>query len=103
MKHVVPHDLGQDRARKVADAALASYKERFAKYEPTARWLDDRHADIGFKVKGVTLKGAVDVNPKSIEMELDVPLLFRPFKGKALNLIEEEVNRWISKAEAGEI
>lgn len=103
MKHAVPHNLGQEKARKAADAALASYKERFAKYEPTATWRTERHADIAFRVKGVTLKGSLDINPHNIEMELEVPLLFRPFQGKALGLIESEVKKWIAKAEAGEI
>lgn len=103
MKHVVPHHLGQDKARKAADAALASYKERFAKYEPSATWQNERHADIMFRVKGVTLKGGLDINPDNIEMEIEVPLLFRPFKNKALDLIEREVTKWIAKAEAGEI
>ncbi len=103
MKHVVHHDLGQERATQVAKAAFDSYKERFAKYKPQAHWTSDRHADIDFNVKGVSLTGALDVNPKSIEMDLEVPFLFKPFKGKAISLIEEEIRKWMAKAQAGEI
>ena len=55
MKHVVHHGLGFDTARKVADAAFASYQERFSQYQPEARWTNEKHADITFKVKGVSL------------------------------------------------
>lgn len=102
MKHVVPHDLGQEKAKEVAQAAFQSYRERFAKYNPQANW-NDQHADISFSVKGFSLKGSLDVNPKNIEMELDVPFVLKPFKGKALGVIEEEINKWAAKAKAGEL
>jgi hypothetical protein len=103
MKHVVPHGLGQDKAKQVALAAIDSYSNRFAKYNPSARWLDDRRAEISFNVKGMSLSGMLEVNPSDIKMDLDVPFLLRPFKGTALGVIEEEVQKWISKAKAGEI
>jgi hypothetical protein len=103
MKHSVPHDLGLEQAKKVADAAFESYKSRFAEYNPTVSWAGDRRADISFKVKGVTLKGGVDVSTTSFELDLNVPFLLRPFKGKALGVIEEEIKKWIKKEKAGEL
>jgi len=103
MKHSVPHDLGQARAREVAEAAFASYKERFSKYSPAARWLNDKRAEISFNVKGMSLKGVLEVGPSSIDMDLDVPFLLRPFKSTALGVIEEEIRKWIDKAKAGQI
>jgi len=103
MKHSVPHDLGQARAREVAEAAFSSYKDRFAKYSPTARWVNDKRAEISFSVKGVSLKGNLEVGPSSIDMDLDVPLLLRPFKSTALGVIEEEIRKWIDKAKNGQI
>ena len=103
MKHAVLHDLGQDEARKVAEAAFNSYKARFAEYNPTVTWSNQRHADISFKVKGVKLKGGVEIKDSSYDLELNVPFLLRPFKGKALGVIEEEIKKWIKKAKAGEL
>lgn len=103
MKHVVHHGLGFDTARKVADAAFASYKERFAQYHPEARWVNDRRAEIHFKVKGIGLTGTLDVNERDIEMDLDVPFMLRPFKGTAIKLIEEEIDKWVEKAKKGEL
>ncbi|HEX9620504.1 MAG TPA: polyhydroxyalkanoic acid system family protein [Polyangiaceae bacterium] len=103
MKHSVVHDLGQDKAKQVAVAAFDSYKKRFAEYSPTADWVSDRRADIAFKVKGISLTGSLEVGPKSIDMDLDVPFLLRPFKGKALGVVEQEIRRWIGKANAGQL
>jgi hypothetical protein len=102
MKHVVHHGLGFDTAKRVAEAALQSYKERFPQYHPNARWVNDRRAEITFKVKGVALAGVLEVNEKDIEMDLDVPFVLRPFKGKAIGLIEEEIDKWVAKAKSGE-
>jgi hypothetical protein len=103
MKHVVPHGLGLETARKVTEAALASYKARFAQYKPEARWVSDQRAEVVFHVKGITLEGALEVGPHDIEMELEVPFLLAPFRGKAIRLVEEEIRQWVAKAKAGEI
>lgn len=103
MKHSVPHDLGQEMGIKVAKAAYDSYKERFAKYNPTANWVSDSKCDLGFTAKGISLAGTLEVYADRIDMELDVPFLLKPFKGKALSVIEEEIRKWIDKAKAGEV
>jgi hypothetical protein len=103
MKHAVPHDLGQDLAKKVAEAAFASYAKKFAKYNPTANWISPNRANISFGVKGMTLNGSLEVTASTIEMDLDVPFLLKPFKGTAISVIEGEIREWIKKAKAGEI
>ena len=103
MKHSVSHDLGREKARKVADAALASYKEKLAQYEPQATWVSETKADINFRVKGFTLSGTLGVTDTSIDMELAVPFLLRPFQGTALGVIEREIGVWLNKAKTGEI
>jgi hypothetical protein len=103
MKHSVAHDLGLERARKVTDSAFASYKAKLMKYHPETRWVSERRAEITFSVKGIKLKGAVEVSPSAIEMELDVPLLFRPFRGVAMGIVEQEIREWVERAKAGEV
>jgi|SRR5690606_30731968 len=103
MKHVVSHDLDQEQAKKVAHAAFDSYKARFSQYNPTVNWASETRADIGFNVKGMKLKGGVEVKAKSFDLELEVPFLLKPFRGKAISVIEEEIRKWIAKAKVGEI
>jgi len=50
MKHTVNHDLGQERAKKVTESALATYSEKFAKYSPKTSWTSPSKAQISFSV-----------------------------------------------------
>ncbi len=101
MKYAVPHDLDLPTARKAAEKSFASYAIRFAKYQPKANWPTDTHCDVSFTVKGLKLEGTIDLEPKAIDLDLDVPFLFRPFKSRALAKIEEEIEKWIQKAKDG--
>jgi hypothetical protein len=103
MKHTVPHDLGQQKAKQATEAAFATYQEKFAKYSPKVSWVKDDVAELSFSIKGLTLAGGVVVREKEIEMDLDVPFLLRPFQSQAVGVIEKEIKRWIDKARAGKI
>ena len=103
MKHTVPHDLDFDTARRVTEKAFAAYEARFPEYKPVMTWVTDQRAETSFTVKGVTLKGTFELVPHGIDMDLDVPFLLRPFKGKAIAVIEEEVRAWVGKAKRGEL
>src|SRR5688572_21028777 len=103
MKHSVAHDIGQEKAKKAAEAALAQYSQKFAKYSPKTQWVSENKANISFTIKGMSLSGVIEVLPTSIDMDLDVPFLFRPFKSQALNIIEGEIKDWIAKAKKGEV
>jgi hypothetical protein len=103
MKHAVPHDLGPERAKLVAESAISSYEKRFEKYHAKANWVSPTRADISFNVKGISLSGTLEVLPSAIEMDLDVPFLLRPFKRTAIGVIEEEILSWIGQAKAGKI
>ncbi len=103
MKHQVPHDLGQEKAKQVTSLAFESYAKRYAEYQPTVTWTGPAEAKIAFKVKGMSLSGVVEVSASSIALDLEVPFLLKPFKGTALAVIEEEIRSWINKAKAGQI
>ena len=103
MKHVIPHDLDTATAKKVTDRAFAEYQSRFPDYKPTLVWESDTRASCGFNAKGVKLSGSMTVEATSIVMDLDVPFLFRPFQKVAINVIDDEVRRWVGKAHAGEL
>lgn len=103
MKHSVSHSLGREMARKVARSACESYAKRFSDYSPTTTWKSDDAADIGFSAKGISLTGQLAVTDSTIDLNLDVPFLLRPFQGKAVAVIEKEIKEWIGKAERGEI
>jgi hypothetical protein len=103
MKHRVPHDLDPATARKVAEKAWESYSERFAKYKPTMAWVRENEARIGFRAKGISLSGVLELAEGAIDMDLEVPLLLRPFKKTAIDVIEQEIRKWVAKAKNGDL
>ncbi len=103
MKHSVPHTVGQEMAQKVTRAALKSYAERFSEYQPRVTWQTEDQASVGFSVKGMSLSGQVKVRESTIDLEMDVPFLFKPFQKVAMSKIEEEIDGWMAKAKRGEI
>lgn len=103
MKHSIRHGLDKATACKATHKAFEAYQERFRDYSPQANWLQEDHANISFSAKGITLKGTVHIREQDVEVDLDVPFLMRPFQGKAVAVIEEEIKRWVDKARAGKL
>lgn len=56
-----------------------------------------------FKAAGVRLEGTIEVGPQDIVLDLEVPLVFRPLRRAALQVIEREVTEWIERARRGEL
>jgi hypothetical protein len=103
MKHSVPHDLPFDLAKKAADAALKAYRSRFPQYDPQVTWSDDKTANVEFSAKGMKLRGTFEILNDAVSMDMEVPLLLRPFKAKAMEVIEGEIRTWIEKAKNGQL
>jgi hypothetical protein len=103
MKHQIAHDLDAETAKQVAVRAFEAYQKKFADYHPKLEWVSDREARLEFSVKGLKLLGSIGILPRAIELDLDVPFVFRLFKSKAIGVIEREVRTWIDKAKRGEL
>ncbi len=102
-KQIIKHDLDVALAKRATEQAFAGYKARFAEFNPTENWVSENRSEIAFSVKGMTLDGAIEIHPGEIHLELDVPFLLKPFRKKALSVIEEEIQDWVAKAKAGEL
>ncbi len=103
MKHEIHHGLSPELARKAVDKAMEAYSTRFAEYNPEFQWVTPDHGKLGFRAKGVSVKGDVEIAGPKILVDLDVPFLLRVFKGKAIEVIDREVHKWVEKARTGEI
>lgn len=103
MKHAVKHDLEPELAKRATVCAWEAYAERYAHYGPRATWTSETHADIEFTVRGVALQGSFELRSDSVDVDLKVPLLFRPFRQKVLSIIDREIQHWLHKARAGEL
>ncbi|MCB9764382.1 MAG: polyhydroxyalkanoic acid system family protein [Alphaproteobacteria bacterium] len=102
VKHNIHHGLAHELARRATRKALESYRDRFTEYNPQGRWVTEDRAELSFTVAGKTLEGVVQVGKSDVELELEVPLLFRPFRSAALQVIEKEILEWIQRAKQGE-
>lgn len=102
-KQIIPHDLEVPLAKRATEHAFAAYKARFSEFNPTENWVSENRSEIAFSVKGLTLEGAIEIHPGEIHLELEVPFLLKPFRKKALSVIESEIEEWVAKAKAGEL
>jgi hypothetical protein len=100
--HTVPHKVGRELAKKATVAAMDSYATKYGAYSPITTWTGDYTATVAFSVKGLSMDGKIEVRDKEIALELDVPFLLRPFRAKALSIIEREIGVWMDRAKAGE-
>jgi hypothetical protein len=103
IKHEIHHGLELPLARKAIDKAMEAYAQRFAEYNPTFSWRDDTHANLAFKAKGVSVAGEIEIDGPKIFVDLEVPFILRIFKGKAIEVIDREVKKWVEKARNGEL
>ena len=104
MQHIIKHDLSPELAKKAANKAAAHYTEKWAKYDAKTTWTSDTHAEITFHVKGVSVVATVDMQPGEAIIDMQkVPLLLRPFKNMALDVVQKTMEKWIARAKNGEL
>jgi hypothetical protein len=103
LKHVVKHGLGQELTQKAARAAWNEYHIRFSKYKPILRQNIENKGSVEFEVKGKKYQVGFELRPGGIVLEMDVPFYLLPFKNLAISAIENEIERWIVKANAGQL
>ena len=80
MKHTIETGLDKALSKKAIQKAMEAYKARFADYSPRFDWRTDDLGDFGFTAKGISLGGTILVRDHSIDVDMDVPFLFRIFQ-----------------------
>ncbi len=103
MRHSIKHSLSPEKLRLAVRKFADVYCERFKEYGTTVSWHNEDQLEVAFKVTGIRLSGMLTLEPTELGIDMDVPLAFRLFKGRAIRAIEEEVQPWIDKAERGEL
>ncbi len=101
--HRIPHDLPRKLARVATRSALEAYRKRYPQVAPGGKWIDDDQVRIWFDIAGKRLEGGIRVTDDAILLDLDFPLVFRPFRKQAIEVIEREVKWWIDRAHAGQL
>lgn len=96
MRHEIAHTLDLLRVRVLLEEALATYRVRYEKADPRLIWLSETRAQATFRVRGKELTAEIELLPGCCAVELDVPLLFRPFQDLGRRAIDREVGRWLT-------
>lgn len=90
----VPHNLTQaeatDRLKRLLDYVKDAYKDKFKDLQET--W-GENTLTSSFKTMGFTIKGKVDVEPKQVKIDSDLPFAAMMFKSK----IETEIRQQLEK------
>ena len=103
MKHSITHNLSAEQLRLAVQKFAEVYCERFRDYQTTACWLRDDLVEVRFNVKGIKLSGTLELLPREVAIEMNVPFAFALFKSRAIKAIEDEVRPWLDKAAKGEL
>jgi len=103
MKKTIPTALNRERSKVVIGKAMEAYSARFAEYNPRFAWVSDDRAEFGFNAKGFTLTGTMVIYDQKVDVEMEVPFLFRVFEGRAMDVIQDQMKIWIDKENKGEI
>jgi len=104
MKYVAKHGLSdRSRARTVVERAYEVYKVKLADHRPSLTWTSPDDAKLGFHVLGKTIEAGIRITDDEVRIEGDMPFLFRPFQGKVERVLGSEIEKWLTKARAGEI
>lgn len=103
MKHEIHHGLTPELAKKAVGKAMEAYSARFSDFNPQFDWTSETKGRVGFRAKGVSVSGDIEIAGPTILVDLEVPFLLRVFRGKAIEVIDREVKVWVEKARKGEI
>lgn len=103
MKRTIDTGLDKAVARAAIDHAMAAYMTRFAKYHPSFEWKGEDEGVFVFRAKGLSLRGRIAIHDQKIDVDMDVPVVFRVFQHRAMKVIGEEVRGWVDKAKRGEL
>jgi len=103
MKKTIDTNLDKARSKVAIGKAMDEYKKRFAEYSPRYEWTTDDQGDFSFSAKGVKLEGTIKVRDNKVDVDMDVPFLFRIFQGQAMKVIQDQVELWVEKVKKGEV
>jgi hypothetical protein len=92
--------LSPTDAKRAIETAFGEYSKRYSGFAPQLQWLEPELAQVGFQALGRKIVAQVRVLDRALEIDMDVPLLVRPFVGRATAAIDREVARWVGVVQA---
>ena len=97
IKLSVPHKLGADEAKKRITKLISDTKEKFGGQVSDVResWNGNR-GDFGFKAMGFDVSGNLQVQPATVDIEINLPFAALLFKSKVENEISTKAKELLA-------
>jgi len=97
----VPHELGEDEARKRIQQLLVDVREKYGRQVSDIReeW-NGNSCDLGWKSMGMGMTATIQVHPSDVTVDGNMPMAFMAFKGKMEQLVRERVTQALAPTPA---
>lgn len=91
MRIAVPHNTTKENARRIIEQRLADLERQYRHYanDVQTNWNGDR-LDFGFKAKGFSGRGTLEITDGEIIIEGKLPLIAKPFEPRIRSTVERE-------------
>jgi hypothetical protein len=90
IKLSAPHKLGADEARKRIQQLISDTRKQFGHSVSDVKesWSDHR-GDFSFRAMGFLVSGILQVEPVTVNLEINLPFAALPFKSR----VEKEISK----------
>ena len=97
IKLSVPHKLGADEAKRRVTKLISETREKFGHQVSDVResW-DGNRGDFGFKAMGFNVSGNLQVQPATVDVEIQLPFAALMFKSRVENEISNKAKELLA-------
>ena len=100
LSHTLTHGLALEEAKQLALEAWEKNRVVFARNKPELEWRGPYSAVVKWTSRvGNRYRCSVELRDQIALLQMDIPLLARPFKDIGLAMVEKELGNWLAKHE----
>jgi hypothetical protein len=90
----VPHNTTRDKARKIVEQKMKALESQYGHYanDIDHQWQGDT-LHFGFKAKGFTGKGTLEITDSGVIIDGKLPLIAKPFESRIRSTVEREAEQ----------
>ena len=94
MRIAVPHNTTRDKARKIVEQKMKALETQYGHYanDIDHQWQGDT-LHFGFKAKGMSGKGTLEITDNDVIIDGKVPLIAKPFESRIRSTVEREAEQ----------
>ena len=91
MRIAVQHNTTRDKARKIVEQKMKALESQYGHYASDIdhQWQGDT-LNFGFKAKGFSGKGTLEITDKELILDGKLPLIAKPFESRIRSTVERE-------------